>query len=66
MVQKAAMSGVEIVFAVSAPTLKAVEFARQCNMTLVAFSRNRKANVYCGEERLSNMECFLQGAPEYQ
>lgn len=66
MVQKAAMSGVEIVFAVSAPTLKAVEFARQCNMTLVAFSRSRKANVYCGEERLSNMECFLQGTPDHQ
>lgn len=37
MVQKAAMCGVEIIFAVSAPTALAVELARECGITLAAF-----------------------------
>jgi FdhD protein len=35
MVQKAAMCGVEILFAVSAATTLAVEVAERCNLTLV-------------------------------
>nr|VUD30826.1 formate dehydrogenase accessory protein [Raoultella sp. NCTC 9187] len=37
MVQKAAMCGVEILFAVSAATALAVEVAERCNLTLVGF-----------------------------
>ncbi len=37
MVQKAAMCGVEILFAVSAATTLAVEVAERCNLTLVGF-----------------------------
>jgi FdhD protein len=39
MVQKAAMCGVEILFAVSAATALAVEVAERCNLTLVGFCR---------------------------
>ncbi len=43
MVQKSAMCGVEILFAVSAATTLAVEVAERCNLTLVGFV-NRVGN----------------------
>lgn len=52
MVQKAAACGVEILFAVSAPTALAVEVARRCNMTLAAFCREKRANIYTHPQRL--------------
>lgn len=52
MVQKAAMCGIEIIFAVSAPTALAVELARECGVTLAAFCRRGRANVYSHPERL--------------
>lgn len=52
MVQKAAMCGVEILFAVSAPTALAVELAKDCGLTLTAFCRRGRANVYSHPERL--------------
>lgn len=52
MVQKAAACGVEILFAVSAPTALAVEVARRCNMTLAAFCRDKRANIYTHPQRL--------------
>lgn len=52
MVQKAAMTGVEIIFAVSAPTALAIDVAKRAGMTLVAFCRRGRANVYSHSERL--------------
>ena len=52
MVQKAAMCGVEIMFAVSAPTALAVRTAQRCGITLVAFARDKGFNVYTHPERL--------------
>lgn len=52
MVQKAAACGVEILFAVSAPTALAVEVAHRCNMTLAAFCRDKRANIYTHPQRL--------------
>lgn len=52
MVQKAAMCGVEILFAVSAPTALAVRTAERCGMTLAAFARAGGPNVYTHPERL--------------
>ncbi len=52
MVQKAAVSGIEIVFAISAPTNTAIELARKANITLAAFCRENSANVYTAPERL--------------
>ncbi|MFR3635327.1 MAG: formate dehydrogenase accessory sulfurtransferase FdhD, partial [Sutterella sp.] len=52
MVQKATTCGVEIMFAVSAPTALAVRLAKESGMTLSAFCRRQKANVYAHPERL--------------
>lgn len=52
MVQKSAMCGVEILFAVSAATQLAVEVAQRSNLTLVGFSKPGRATVYTHPERL--------------
>ncbi|TCW08515.1 FdhD protein [Raoultella sp. BIGb0138] len=52
MVQKSAMCGVEILFAVSAATTLAVEVAERCHLTLVGFCRSGKATVYTHPQRL--------------
>lgn len=52
MVQKAAACGVEILFAVSAPTALAVDTAQRCNLTLAAFCREGRANIYTHPQRL--------------
>lgn len=52
MVQKAAACGVEIMFAVSAPTALAIETARGCGLTLSAFCRQNRTNIYTYPERL--------------
>lgn len=52
MVQKSAMCGVEILFAVSAATTLAVEVAERCNLTLVGFCKPGKAIVYTHPQRL--------------
>ena len=56
MVQKAAMCGVEILFAVSAPTALAVRTAERCGMTLAAFARAGGPNVYTHPERLVGVQ----------
>lgn len=52
MVQKSAMCGVEILFAVSAATTLAVEVAERCHLTLVGFSKPGRATVYTHPQRL--------------
>jgi len=52
MVQKAAMCGVEILFAVSAATTLAVEVAESCNLTLVGFCKPGRATIYTHPQRL--------------
>ncbi|ROP48973.1 FdhD protein [Enterobacter sp. BIGb0383] len=52
MVQKSAMCGVEIVFAVSAATTLAVEVAERCNLTLVGFCKPGRATIYTHPQRL--------------
>lgn len=52
MVQKAAMCGVEILFAVSAATTLAVEVAERCNLTLVGFCKPGRATIYTHSQRL--------------
>lgn len=54
MVQKSAMCGVEIVFAVSAATSLAVEVANKYNVTLVGFCRRGRATIFTHPQRLTN------------
>jgi FdhD protein len=52
IVQKAAVVGIGGVVGVSAPSSLAVDLARELGMLLVGFARDRRFNVYAGDERL--------------
>jgi FdhD protein len=52
IVQKAAVAGIPIVCAVSAPSSLAIDAARRLDQTLVGFLRGNRFNVYCGADRI--------------
>nr|WP_246363219.1 formate dehydrogenase accessory sulfurtransferase FdhD [Deinococcus budaensis] len=52
IVQKAALAGVPVVCAVSAPTSLAVQVAESFGLTLLGFVRGERFNVYSAPERL--------------
>jgi FdhD protein len=53
LMQKTVVAGMPLLAAVGAPSSLAVEMAREFNVTLVGFLRDRSFNVYAGEERIS-------------
>ena len=53
IVQKAAVAGIPILAAISGPSSLAIDLARECGLTLVAFLRGREMNVCSAPERVS-------------
>jgi FdhD protein len=53
IVQKAAMAGIPQIVAVSAPSSLAIELAARMGMTVTAFVRGDRANVYCGDSGIT-------------
>ncbi|MDI2034407.1 Sulfur carrier protein FdhD [Paenarthrobacter nitroguajacolicus] len=52
LIQKAALAGIPVLSAVSAPSSLAVDLAAGTGLTLVGFSRGSSLNVYAGRERV--------------
>ena len=55
IVHKAANAGIAVVAAMSAPTDLAIRHAEAAGITLIAFARDGRMNVYSGRERLINV-----------
>ncbi len=53
MVTKAAVAGMTIVVAISAPTALAVHLAEDCRVTLLGFARPGRFNIYSRPERVA-------------
>jgi len=53
LVQKAAMSGIGVLTAVSAPSSLAVDLAEETGLTLAAFSRSSSVNIYTHAHRVN-------------
>ena len=52
IMQKAAVAGVPMVVAVSAPSSLAREVAREFGITLIGFARDNRFNIYAGKDRV--------------
>jgi formate dehydrogenase accessory protein FdhD len=53
LVHKTVSAGIPLLATVSAPTSAAIELARSSGLTLIAFARGERMNVYCHEQRIA-------------
>jgi len=53
LMQKSLVAGIPLLVAVGAPSSLAVQIAKEFDMTLVGFLRNKKFNIYAGPDRIS-------------
>jgi formate dehydrogenase accessory protein FdhD len=53
LVHKTVSAGVPLLATVSAPTSAAIELAQSAGLTLIAFARGERMNVYCHEQRIA-------------
>jgi FdhD protein len=61
LMQKAAMAGIRIIAAVGAPSSLAVSLAKEFDLTLIGFVREKRFNIYHGSWRLRGI---TRGQPE--
>jgi FdhD protein len=64
LLQKALMGGIQMVAAVGAPSSLAVQVAREFNITLVGFLREKHFNIYNGGERIDGYTSTSMGVRE--
>lgn len=61
LVQKAAMAGIPVLSAVSAPSALAVELGDELGVTVVGFNRGESLNVYTRPDRLGSASIGMPG-----
>lgn len=68
LVQKAAMAGIQIIVAISAPSSLAIELAKEFDITLFGFLRDHRCNIYhqAKHVKIDGLNGPLDHLPEFE